>query len=291
MKRHLLFVACTVLATSSTAFARSHHVEPGETLVQIAKAYGCSVAELQRANDVDTTLIRAGSTLKVPTCRAPTSRKRTATATSAKPTRTSTAAGQSVGEPWDGSLRSASRLAGGKGYVLRRPERAFAADHVVKSMGRALAAFRAKFPKSHPVAIGDLSARGGGQISDHKSHQSGRDADVGLVFKRQPAGYPASFASYTDAPLDLAATWGLLKAFVRTADDPAGVSHVFLDFDLQGVLYKWAKAHGVDDAYLERVFQYPHGRGSSSGIVRHEPNHDDHLHVRWKCAATDQSCE
>lgn len=297
MSRLVASLCALVLASSSTvALAKGHKVQPGETLVQIAKTYGCSVAELQRANDLDTTLIRAGSTVTVPSCAKPKA-KRVATATPAgrasagTPTRTSRAAGQSVGAPWDGALRSPSRLASGKGYVIRRPQRTYAAAHVVASMGRALSAFRAKFPKAHTIAIGDLSAQAGGPISDHRSHQSGRDADVGLVFKTKPSSYPASFVSYTDAELDLAATWGLLKAFVRTADDARGVAAVYLDFDLQGKLYKWAKAHGVDDGYLRRIFQYPHGRGASAGLVRHEPNHDDHLHVRWKCAPEDKSCE
>ncbi|MEZ4365956.1 MAG: penicillin-insensitive murein endopeptidase [Kofleriaceae bacterium] len=200
-------------------------------------------------------------------------------------------AGQSVGAPWRGRLRSASRLVAGAGYPIRRPHRTYGTASTIKQLRRARGAFHAKFPKAHTVAIGDLSAKDGGKISDHRSHQSGRDVDVGLVFKRKPAGYPASFVDGDAENLDLAATWGLLKAFVRTADEARGVSNVFLDFEVQGLLYTWAKKKGVDAAYLRRIFQYPHGRGAAVGLVRHEPGHADHLHVRFKCAPEDKSCD
>src|SRR5215211_3422781 len=54
------------LVGSGTALARRHTIERGETLDHIARAYNCSVAEIQRANGIDTTLIRAGRTLRIP---------------------------------------------------------------------------------------------------------------------------------------------------------------------------------------------------------------------------------
>ena len=42
------------------------------------------------------------------------------------------------------------------------------------------AAVRARFPTVHTLAIGDLSVKQGGAITQHRSHQSGRDVDIGL---------------------------------------------------------------------------------------------------------------
>jgi hypothetical protein len=64
---------------------------------------------------------------------------------------------------------------------------------------------------------------------------------------------------------------------------------MFLDFKVQGLLYEWAKEHDVDEDVLDKLFQYPH-RGASTGLVRHEPNHDNHLHVRFKCPNRDSAC-
>jgi hypothetical protein len=65
---------------------------------------------------------------------------------------------------------------------------------------------------------------------------------------------------------------------------------IFLDFDVQGILYAWALDHGVSEHRLARIFQYPHGRGSSAGIVRHVPGHDNHMHVRFSCPSDDTAC-
>jgi hypothetical protein len=65
---------------------------------------------------------------------------------------------------------------------------------------------------------------------------------------------------------------------------------IFLDYDVQGVIYRWAKRRGVSRAKLDRVFQYPHGRWAGQGLVRHYRNHAHHLHVRFKCTKAETSC-
>ena len=69
-----------------------------------------------------------------------------------------------------------------------------------------------------------------------------------------------------------------------------GAQMIFLDFNLQGLLYNWALANGESEDHLAWLFQYPHGRGASAGIVRHEPNHADHMHVRFRCPSGDTAC-
>lgn len=198
--------------------------------------------------------------------------------------------GQSVGAPWAGRLANPVRLPAGDGYTIRRPQRAYGTRTTVELIERAVAELRDRFPEAHVLAIGDLSAEHGGAISDHHSHQSGRDADIGLVYKHKPAAYPQSFVRATADNLDAAATYALVDAFAATADRDGGVQVMFLDFDVQGVLCDWAEAHGVGAAHLARLFQYPHGRGVSAGLVRHEPNHDNHLHVRFQCPRGDHAC-
>jgi murein endopeptidase len=198
--------------------------------------------------------------------------------------------GQSIGAPWAGQLQGATRLQLGRGAHIRRPQRAFGTKTTVAHVRRAVRATLASFPKAHTLAIGDLSAEHGGWISEHSSHRSGRDIDLGFFYKRRPAEYPASFVRATDDNLDRAATWALLANLLASGGEDGGVQTIFLDYDVQGRLYKWAKASGVKAQLLGRIFQYPHGRGSAAGLVRHEPNHADHLHVRFRCAKTDAAC-
>jgi len=201
-----------------------------------------------------------------------------------------TGEGQSLGAPWAGRLQHATQLPPGEGYVIRRPARSFGTATTVEIVERAIDATREAFPDQHVLAVGDISAESGGTITQHRSHQSGRDIDIGLFYLEQPAGYPASFVHADQSNLDCAATFKLLESFLASANEDGGVQMIFLDFDVQGILYAWALDHGVSERRLERIFQYPHGRGSSEGIVRHEPNHDNHMHVRFQCPSDDSGC-
>jgi murein endopeptidase len=194
--------------------------------------------------------------------------------------------GQSVGAPWAGRLRDATELPSGEGYVLRRPWRAFGTKSMVEAIYHAVGRVREQFPETHVIAIGDLSAEQGGRISDHSSHQSGRDVDIGLIYSEKPAGYPESFVAATMDNLDPQATFALIEELAATKR----VQMMFLDYKVQGMLVQWAREHEIDEDKLDRLFQFPHGRGASDGVVRHEPNHMDHVHVRFKCPAGDNAC-
>jgi murein endopeptidase len=199
--------------------------------------------------------------------------------------------GQSLGAPWAGRLHDAAELQPGPGYVIRRPWRAYGTTSTVAAVQHIVADVADRFYDTHAIAIGDISAAEGGRVSDHSSHQSGRDVDIGLIFKTQPPGYPASFVAGTADNLDLEATFVLVEEFAKTHDQPGGVQVIFLDFKVQGLLYNWALANGEDPAYLAKLFQFPSGRGESAGIVRHEPNHADHIHVRFQCPPDDALCK
>jgi murein endopeptidase len=198
--------------------------------------------------------------------------------------------GQSLGAPWAGRLHDAAELHPGPGYVIRRPWRAFGTTAMVETVERIVTDVADRFYDTHSIAIGDLSAEQGGHISDHSSHQSGRDVDIGLIFTAKPAAYPDSFVVGTSENLDLEATFVLVEEFAKTHDAPGGVQVIFLDFKVQGLLYNWALQNGEDPTYLAKLFQFPHGRGECAGIVRHEPNHADHLHVRFQCPPDDTIC-
>jgi murein endopeptidase len=196
--------------------------------------------------------------------------------------------GQSLGQPWSGKLHDATELPEGDGYVIRRPWRAFGTRTTVEIIHHALVDFREQFPDSHVLAVGDISQESGGQITQHHSHQSGRDVDIGLVYKSKPESFPREFVHATADNLDCEATYALLEEFAETAHEDGGVQVIFMDFTVQGLLYHWAQDHGEDQDILDKLFQYPNRGGS--GLVRHVVNHDNHMHVRFKCPAADTSC-
>ena len=297
-----------LLLLTGTAVAGRHVVQRGETLEYVAQVYGCPVDVVLRANGLDTTLVMPGTVVEVPSCtihsraravsRRPRakepddadSRAKEALAVidgtavvkhAAEPIDDSTGDSESVGEPWHGRLVNGEPLPPGEGYRIRRPARSYGASHVVGYLRHAIADVRARYPKVHTLAIGDLSAEEGGKIGGHASHQSGLDVDIGFYFKAVPAGYPDAFVA-ANSELDYDATWALLAAFAKTTDNDDGVNMIFLDYDVQARLYKWAIAKGTPKDELEYLFQYPRGKDDLIGVIRHWPNHTDHFHVRFK---------
>jgi murein endopeptidase len=310
-------VVVLLFVVVAEAHADRHVVQRGETLEHVAQGHGCTVDAIERANHLTTTLVRPGTVLELPACARP--RRATAASTddakarqalavidgaawvattergganreraalgerATSPAADDHAGSASIGEPWHGRLEHAHHLEVGDGYVVRHPARAYGAPHVIDYLRHAIAEVRALYPDVHTLAIGDISAEHGGKISDHRSHQSGLDVDVGFYFTHVPAGYPDGFAA-ADAHIDLEATWALLAAFARTAARDDGVSIIFLDYDVQRRLYEFARARGTPDDELELMFQYPHGDGALTGLVRHWPEHANHFHVRFKPA-------
>ncbi len=178
-----------------------------------------------------------------------------------------------------GTLKIGVQLAVGKAYYIKRPHLAYGTSHSVKAIKAALSRYKqTKAGKGGPqVHVGDISSRGGGPLTGHKSHQKGIDVDIGLVLKGDDAN-ETRFRTGNAGNLDIARTWALIKAFVDTAD----VRAVFLDYNLQKLLYEHARKQKVSESTLDELFQYPRGKGRGFGIIRHWKGHKDHFHVRFK---------
>ncbi|MEO8842474.1 MAG: penicillin-insensitive murein endopeptidase [Kofleriaceae bacterium] len=291
-------LAWMLLLVSATASAERVVVQRGETLEHVAAAHGCTTEAVEHANHVDTSLVKFGTVVEVPNCGRITTRARTRErvpdddddddakakhalavidgAAWVPPPVVSPA--EAGGAPWAGSLANASKLEAGDGYIVKRPARSFGTKHLLDHLRGAIAEVRALYPNVPTLAIGDISAEYGGKISDHRSHQSGLDVDVGFYFTN---GAVKTFAD-AGSTFDLEANWALLAAFTRIAALDDGVQMIFLDYDLQHRLYDFAKRRGTPDSALEYIFQYPRGRDELSGLVRHWPGHGNHFHVRFK---------
>ena len=178
-----------------------------------------------------------------------------------------------------GTLKVGVSLEPGKAYFIKRPHLAYGTATTVKAIKAALSRYKqTKAGKGGPqVHVGDISARGGGALRGHKSHQKGIDVDIGLVLKGSDAN-ETRFRTGNAGNLDIARTWALIKAFVDTAD----VRAVFLDYGLQKLLYEHARKQKVSEAKLDELFQYPRGKGRAFGIIRHWKGHKDHFHVRFR---------
>ncbi len=257
-----------------------HRVAKGESLARIAQRYGCSPTEIRSRNGLRGNTIHPGMELWIPRGAAAAGRFEAPIVR-----------GQSVGKPHRGKLVSGSQVPAGKGYHLRRSARAWGTDHAIAYTLGAIETTRRRHPKLHRLAIGDLSRQDGGALPGHRSHQSGRDVDLGLYYRKRPPEYPREFAPGSARNLHVAATWTLVEVLLASRSAAGGVEHIFLDYELQRVLYEWAKDHGVTAKELAEVFQYPQGKDKGGTVIQHVPAHHDHLHVRFKCPTGDRGCQ
>lgn len=181
----------------------------------------------------------------------------------------------SIGKPQAGWLVRAARLPTTR-RIRSRKHTNFGTEECVEAITAAIDAVHAKFPKTPRLFVGDLSGKGGGRLKRHLSHQAGRDADIGYYFKQNQ---PDRFVRARSSTLDAARTWVLLESMLE--DDKVEIA--FIDYGLQKPLYQYAKDVAkvpVDE--LDRIFQYPNGRGDREATVRHLRGHADHMHIRFR---------
>ena len=172
----------------------------------------------------------------------------------------------------------------GPGYV-RRNKSGYGTDDVVGMLQWACAEVAKLYAGSVPVVVGALSRQGGGRLRPHKSHQSGRDIDVGY-FASENRALP-HFRKMHVGNIDAQKSWALIGALVSTGR----VQYIFMDYELQAVFYRHLADLGTPEATLNRLFQFPRGRRTRAGLIRHAGGHADHFHVRFYCGrADDASC-
>lgn len=166
-------------------------------------------------------------------------------------------------------------------YTIRRPDYAYGSTHMVEHLQLALAKFRRTSGYTHELIVSDMSRQHGGGFGPHESHRSGRDVDIWLPGTDEvEVGKPAASVRQVDWD----ATWQLVKALIRTGE----VQYIFLSRSRQRFLYRAAKADGYTREQLQDVLQFP--RNTHHGIIRHEPGHRKHVHVRFHCGPQETRC-
>jgi murein endopeptidase len=178
----------------------------------------------------------------------------------------------SIGSPDGGLLLNPVAMPEGPLWTVRDPRESYGTAETIDYIARAIEAVEARHPGSPRLVIGDISRPDGGRLNRHKSHQAGRDADIGLYLK---TGEAKTLVRPGRGQLDVARTWTLVRALVTETD----VERIFIDRSLQRQLYAHAREAGEDKAWLDDLFGLKDG--GQSGIIQHERRHQDHLHVRF----------
>ncbi|MCC6648754.1 MAG: penicillin-insensitive murein endopeptidase [Polyangiaceae bacterium] len=177
----------------------------------------------------------------------------------------------SVGKPNLGLLINGVRMGESPAWFLLEPSGAYGTEEVVAAIALAIGRAHEEFPETKPLPIGHIGAAHGGPLSPHKSHQSGRDVDLGYFLTHGQRGLVAANKSNLDA----GPTWVMVKtALVETP-----VEMIFMDSAVQRLLVEHALAHGESPAFLDEVFLV---RGKNPAApIRHLHGHHNHLHIRF----------
>ncbi|WP_235216646.1 penicillin-insensitive murein endopeptidase [Archangium violaceum] len=153
-------------------------------------------------------------------------------------------------------------------WIVVSPELAWGTKETVDYIATAIREVRAQYPRAPPLRVNQLSSREGGYLRPHKSHQNGRDVDLGFYY---PTAEPVRVRA-RENHIDLELNWALLKALAIHTD----AQMILVDKRVQKVLYDYALRKGESKEWLDSLFN-----AGAKSLVKHARGHRDHFHVRF----------
>jgi murein endopeptidase len=153
-------------------------------------------------------------------------------------------------------------------WLVVNPKHAWATQETTDFVVAALEMVAKRWPDAPALRVNDISDKDGGWLRPHRSHQNGRDVDLGFYY---PTVDPVRVRE-RERVIDVALTWTLLRSLLVTGD----VQVILVDRRVQAVLRDHAASEGEDPAWLKLVFD-----NGAASLVKHARRHRDHFHVRY----------
>lgn len=175
-----------------------------------------------------------------------------------------------LGVPEAGRLVNGVQLRSGEHLVVVDPSKAWGTQETIDGLRAAAQAVALAHPESGPLRVNHLSAREGGHLRPHRSHQAGLDADLGFYY--QAGVDPRVIRLAREKAMDLESNWALVKALVTETD----VQVILLDRRVQKALFDFALRQGEPRAWLDDLFN-----AGYRSLFQHARGHRDHFHVRF----------
>lgn len=177
----------------------------------------------------------------------------------------------SIGRPNQGFLFNGVHMGEGEHWELVDPDRAWGTQETIAALQSAILEVKRLYPETPKLHVGHISKQHGGWLRPHRSHQSGRDVDLGLYYNDGGTWYQPA----TPETFDTARSWALLSALARSGQ----VEYVFLDQSLHALLREQAQRIEEDAEFVRRFFE---GNLPQQGpVLRHARGHRTHLHIRF----------
>jgi len=169
----------------------------------------------------------------------------------------------------------------GFGYIFR-PGRStnWGIEPLVDGLRKIAAYMMGSGRASTDMYVGNLSSANGGKLGGHKSHQRGRDVDIGF-YTTDTAGRPVNlgFVSFTQGKdgltgwngsqkvrFDAKRNWFLIQAILANGDPGFKPANIFIAKHLETAIL----AEAGDPAQRRRA----------AALMSYWPGHDNHLHLR-----------
>lgn len=180
----------------------------------------------------------------------------------------------SVGSPAGGWLVNGIQLPAEPGIQIR-VNRNYGTRETIEAIRAAARKVRNLYPQTQDIIVGDISTKTGGHLPPHKSHQSGRDADISYYHSGPTS---KRFVDVSRSNLDVPRTWAFIEGLLASGQ----VEYLFIDWRVQKLLYAYARDFAKEPPErLARLFQHPRGRNTRVGVIRHARGHRNHMHVRF----------
>jgi penicillin-insensitive murein endopeptidase len=196
---------------------------------------------------------------------------------------------RSIGAPNRGRLENGVRLRGNEAVMLQRGSDQWGTAELVGLIERASERLQSQAPGPR-LLVGDLSRQRGGRLRPHRSHQNGRDADLGLFVTDQDgqAIEPPRFLELDQHAcasergvaycFDPRRTFLFITALLE--DSITRVQWILIAADLRQRILAAGRRLDVSPELLERVEAATAPRDGSE-------SHRSHLHVRILCPEDD----
>jgi Penicillin-insensitive murein endopeptidase/LysM domain len=185
----------------------------------------------------------------------------------------STLGSMSVGYPEAGRVINGVQLGEGEAWVVKDPAAAWGTQESIDAVKLIANTVRASRPGLGPLRINDIGKQHGGFMRPHRSHQNGRDVDMGLFFLDGDGPW-APRGKQKARVIDLGANWAVLRTVATLTDTQV----VLVDRKIQKMLYDYALATGENKAFVDSIFK---GGPKQRPLVQHARKHRDHFHVRF----------
>lgn len=195
----------------------------------------------------------------------------------------------SIGRASAGRLHNGVQLTSSTHVHLKSSaDHHYGTEELVQLINDSVSSLNQEFPGSRLV-VGDLSQQGGGRFRPHRSHRSGRDADIGYLARRTDLSihpltrflrFGRRGAAYgtPGVELDAARHWRLVALMLT--HPTVQVQWIFTSRDIKNLLLDEANRVGAPAELrrrADRVLSHPRRGGT----------HRDHMHVRIYCPPND----